>query len=401
MSGGPAGPAALEPLRTQIEALDRELVGLIAERVRLARAAGRAKRAAGLPTLDPSREAAVVRRAGALAREAGLADEAVRDVFWQLIGLCRRAQAAEEEPESEEARLTNVGGRDDPLPAAPGCVAVLGLGLIGGSLARELAARGARVLGYDRDAAAVEALRAAGVLHAALGPALAGLEAAETVVLAVPVSAAPALLAAAAPRLAAARLVTDVSSTQRAIVATAERLGLAERFVGAHPLAGDHRSGWTASRIGLFRGARVYLCPAAGAGEAALCRARRLWTALGAAPELLDAAEHDRRLAWTSHLPQAVASALALALAEAGIAPAELGPGGRDMTRLAGSSPELWTGIALENRDTLGTALTTLEAHLRALRQGLGRADAGIVRSHFERGRRWREECQVCGAAEE
>ncbi|HEX5727043.1 MAG TPA: chorismate mutase [Longimicrobiaceae bacterium] len=85
--------AELERLRTAIEELDRRLVELIAERVRLAREVGVAKRAGGRPTLDPSREAAVVRRAGALAREAGLAEEDVRDIFWHLIGLSRRAQA--------------------------------------------------------------------------------------------------------------------------------------------------------------------------------------------------------------------------------------------------------------------------------------------------------------------
>lgn len=92
MTGG-AGEMAR--LRAEIERIDRALVGLVAERVRIAREVGAAKRAAGLPTLDPAREAAVVRRAGALAREAGLADEDVRDVFWHLIGLSRRAQVGE------------------------------------------------------------------------------------------------------------------------------------------------------------------------------------------------------------------------------------------------------------------------------------------------------------------
>lgn len=83
----------LAQLRGEIERLDRTLIELVAERVRLARRVGAAKRAAGLPTLDPAREAAVVRRAGALAREAGLDDEEVRYIFWHLIGLSRRSQA--------------------------------------------------------------------------------------------------------------------------------------------------------------------------------------------------------------------------------------------------------------------------------------------------------------------
>lgn len=89
------GTERLEELRQAVEEIDRTLIGLIAERVRLAREIGREKREVGLPTLDPAREAAVVRRAGALAREIGLDDEDVRYVFWHLIGLARRAQLIE------------------------------------------------------------------------------------------------------------------------------------------------------------------------------------------------------------------------------------------------------------------------------------------------------------------
>jgi chorismate mutase / prephenate dehydrogenase len=90
-----AAPADLEELRQRIEAIDDELIALIRERVELARAVGRAKREHGLPILDPAREAAVVRRAGELARTLGLADEDVRYLFWHLIGLSRRAQMEE------------------------------------------------------------------------------------------------------------------------------------------------------------------------------------------------------------------------------------------------------------------------------------------------------------------
>lgn len=95
MSPEPDAVAAeqeLARLRAEVERIDRALIGLVAERVRIAREVGEAKRALGLPTLDPAREAAVVRRAGTLAREAGLPDEDVRYIFWHLIGLARRAQ---------------------------------------------------------------------------------------------------------------------------------------------------------------------------------------------------------------------------------------------------------------------------------------------------------------------
>jgi len=86
----------LAEIRREIERIDQSLVDLVAERVRVAREVGALKRSLGLPTLDPAREAAVVRRAGAMAREAGLVDEEMRTLFWHLIGLSRRAQAEEE-----------------------------------------------------------------------------------------------------------------------------------------------------------------------------------------------------------------------------------------------------------------------------------------------------------------
>ena len=86
----------LVALRDEIERIDREIVGLIAERLLVARRVGPVKRALGMPVLDPPREAAIVRRAGALARDAGLDDEDVRYVFWHLVGMCRRVQMAED-----------------------------------------------------------------------------------------------------------------------------------------------------------------------------------------------------------------------------------------------------------------------------------------------------------------
>lgn len=267
---------------------------------------------------------------------------------------------------------------------------VVGLGLIGGSLARELAARGVRVSGWDRDADTLRAALREGGIHAALGSGLEGIGEADLVAVAVPVAAAVATLRTAAPHLHSARLVTDVGSTKRSIGAAAEALGIGGRWVGSHPLAGDHRSGWAASRRGLFRGARVFLCPGPSTGPDALALARGLWSAVGAEPETADAATHDQRLAWSSHLPQAASTALALALGGEGIPHAELGPGGRDMTRLAGSSAEVWTGIALDNAANLAAALAGAEAELRELRAALEADDQARVRRFFAGGVEWR-----------
>lgn len=270
-----------------------------------------------------------------------------------------------------------------------GTVAILGLGLIGGSLARDLAARGVRVLGHDRDPSTLRAALAVGAIAAPLDEALDGIDEADAVILALPVDVAVARLDHVARRATRAALITDVGSTKRGIVARAEALGVADRFVGAHPLAGDHRSGWAAARRGLFAGERVYLTPTAASTARPKAAAVSLWTACGALPEWIDAADHDRLLAWTSHLPQAAASALAGALERAGIARAELGAGGRDTTRLAGSSPDVWTPIVLENAELLAPALAALESTVARLRRAMVDGDAAAVRAIFSRAEAW------------
>jgi prephenate dehydrogenase len=284
-------------------------------------------------------------------------------------------------------------GAPDGSPTGPApplsTVAVVGLGTIGGSLARDLAALGVRVLGYDANLDAVRAARAEGVVHRVMDPGLADAADADALVIAVPVAAAAEVLARVAARPGRLRLLTDVGSTKRRIVEIAERLGVGSRFVGAHPLAGDHRAGWAASRTGLFRGAPVYLCPSASTGPEASDAARWLWEAVGGRVEQLDAAEHDRRLAWTSHLPQALSTTLARTLAAAGIGAHDLGPGGREMTRLAGSSPDMWTGIALENADQMTAALTAFGAELDVLRDALARRDGETLHHWFAEGQGW------------
>src|SRR5437588_1582046 len=129
-------------------------------------------------------------------------------------------------------------------------------------------------------------------------------------------------------------------------------------------MAGDQRGGWCASRTGLCAEARVYLCRTRHTGEEPVGLTQELWRALGARPQFIDAGKHDTLVAYSSHLMQSVATALALTLDDAGVARTDLGPGGRDSTRLAGGSVEMWTAIARDNADALVPAIRTLEAHL-------------------------------------
>lgn len=265
-------------------------------------------------------------------------------------------------------------------------VAVFGLGLMGGSLARDLAAQGWHVMAHDRDEQSLREAEREGVVHQRIGE---GAVEADAAVFAVPVFTFPKLLRAMAPQLANVPLVMDVSSTKRSAVAAAEAAGLGERFVGSHPMTGHHLSGWSASRPVLFDGATVFLCRTPSSTGDALDRACAFWENVGAKVHTLDALAHDRLVAFTSHLPQLVSRALALAIADGGAIRTELGPGGRDATRLAGSGVDLWTSIMLDNADLLLVALTRYEARQATLRRALERRDVEALRTLLGTARQW------------
>lgn len=268
-------------------------------------------------------------------------------------------------------------------------VGIIGLGLIGGSLARDLTVRGVRVHATDANARSLRSALAEGVIENVLTPTLDRLAGLDMVILAAPVSAALELLRRPDAPLCAANIITDVCSTKQSIMKAAVDAGLSDRFVGGHPLAGDHRAGWSASRRDLFSGATVYLCEGGEAHEQEaheepVASVRRMWESVGATCELIHPREHDRTLAWSSHLPQAASTALARALDSVGISRDRLGPGGNDMTRLALSSPDMWTPIALDNAALLGPALAQMERELARLRDALARGDEDAVRRFFE-----------------
>jgi len=263
---------------------------------------------------------------------------------------------------------------------------------MGGSLARELASRGVLVRGCDADPATVEEARASNVLEAFLCGGEEGFRDVDLLVVAVPVDRAAASIERVLPHLDTDCVFTDVGSTKRSIVTWAEQNGIAERFVGPHPLTGGHRSGWGASHRDLYAWQRVFLCPTRQSSAAALERVRELWELVGALPEVMDADTHDRRMAWTSHLPQVAATSLALALAGSGHFRRELGPGGRDMTRLAGSSAEMWSAICLDNAEPLDAALAAFEAAIGRMRRAVAARDERALRTLFEAGRTWTQE---------
>jgi prephenate dehydrogenase len=244
-------------------------------------------------------------------------------------------------------------------------VAVAGLGLIGGSLARALSARDHRVLGVDRDAV-VRAARKAGAIAAGVSLENAAGEA-DILVLAAPPAANLRLLKRLAKLAAPTLVVTDVTSVKGAVVAEAKRLGL-RHFVGGHPMAGTERSGFAASRADLFQG-RPWIVTS-GADLAAERVVRALAREAGARPVSLSAEDHDRFVALVSHVPQIVSWALLSAATRDPVGRRNLslaGPGFHDMTRLARSPKRLWREILRGNAREVRRALAALQ---RALSRG-------------------------------
>ena len=285
-------------------------------------------------------------------------------------------------------------------------LAVIGVGLIGGSVALALKRAGAvgHVVGIGRGRPNLERALALGVIDEIASDPPSGVARADTVVVAVPVGQFDAVLRSVRPALAADAVITDGGSTKQDVIAAA-RPALGERwprFVPAHPIAGAEHSGVEAARADLFDGRNVVLTPLPETDADATARAETLWAQCGARVARMAPAEHDRVFAAVSHLPHVLAYTLVSMIAqrpEAGQLFGFAAGGFRDFTRIASSSPEMWRDIALANRDALlaeidayGEALASVRALVAA---GDGTAlerlfaEAREARDAWLRGRGW------------
>jgi prephenate dehydrogenase len=245
-------------------------------------------------------------------------------------------------------------------------VSIVGLGLIGGSLARVLRSRGWRVIGIDQPAVMRRAKAARAISEAA--PRLERAVEADIVVLAAYPRANRVLLRRLAPLARPGLAITDVGSVKERICDEARRLGVAG-FVGGHPMAGSERAGFAASSAALFRG-RPWILTPAGSAPRAVAAVRRMIRAAGARPVAMSPAEHDRVVAFLSHLPQIASWALRDAVLADEVASRHLavaGPAFADMTRLARSPVELWRKILMENHANVERALAAFKEALTPL----------------------------------
>ena len=279
---------------------------------------------------------------------------------------------------------------------------VIGVGLIGGSLACALRKAGqvAEVVGVGRGVANLEQAVALGVIDSYSQDAAQAVVGADVVVVGATLGSTAGILETIAPALGPRTIVTDVGSTKASVVAAA-RAALGEKFshfVPGHPIAGTEHSGAQAAFAELYVGHRVILTPVAETDADALARVDAMWTAAGARVTCMPVADHDRVLAATSHLPHMLAFTLVDMLAAANDADdifAFAAGGFRDFTRIASSNPEMWRDIALANRDALLEICDAYNARLERLMQALRDGDGATLEQSFKRAKEARDRCVV------
>ena len=277
-------------------------------------------------------------------------------------------------------------------------LALIGVGLIGGSLARALRDAGhvREVIGYGRGLANLQRAVELGVVDRIETSLSAAVRDADMVVLATPVGCMAEILAAIAPYLAKDAVVTDVGSVKGTIAAAA-RAALGEKlagFVPGHPIAGTERTGVEASFSSLFVGRRVVLTPLPETSAEALARVRAMWQAAGADVMSMSVEHHDAVLAATSHLPHLLAYALVDMLARLDDSReifAYAAGGFRDFTRIASSDPVMWRDISLANRAAIVKMLKKYRTELNGLIAAVDAGDAVKLQTLFARAKAARD----------
>lgn len=277
-------------------------------------------------------------------------------------------------------------------------VLIIGLGLIGGSLAKSLREQNAvaQVVGFDRDIGEMQVGLRLGVIDAMAEDLAAEVSRADLIVLAVPVKATEAVLSQIKPFLTPTTILTDVGSTKGNVIEAAERVfgTLPMGFVPGHPIAGSEKSGVSAADSQLFNGYKVILTPLPDSAADATARVEEMWRFTGAEVLMMDVARHDEVLAATSHLPHILAFSLVdtLAREEENLDIFRYAAGGfRDFTRIAGSDPTMWHDVCLANKDPLLRQLDRFTAGLARLRSAIEQGDGDMMLGTFTRAQAARE----------
>lgn len=256
-------------------------------------------------------------------------------------------------------------------------VAIVGAGLIGSSIGLALRERGLakQVVGIGRRHSSLRVARRVGAVTSTTIELAKGVEEAELIVVCTPVGRIVDDVRLAAEHCPEGTLITDAGSTKRSIVeALDDTLPRGCRFLGSHPMAGSEKMGPTNASADLFEGRITVVTPTKNTQAKDFDQLEQFWTSLGSMVVQMQADEHDRAVAMTSHLPHAVAAALAATVSEEFFRLA--GTGLKDTTRVASGGPEVWTPIFQLNRDHILAALAAFQKNLDSLADAIRAGDA-------------------------
>lgn len=306
--------------------------------------------------------------------------------------------SATSEPTSRSgAHVPEPASTDAPGPGGDtpgGTVVVVGLGVLGASVARSLGLRdpGRVVMGVEPDPLTGARALEAGVVARVDPSGDAVLGDASVVVFAAPLSALPAFLAGPAAAIPAGALVTDVVGLNGPVLTRAEKAGLAHQWVSGAPVIVTPSTGFGASSPALLDGVEMRLSAAPLATPALRARAQAFWTSVGASHVWMDAREHDTLAAWSVLLPQLVSNALAGALHAAGVPPAALSPQARAMVELAATRPDRWSELLEAAAPATGTGLTSVNRAMNVVADLLARRHVDRIVEFMDRTHGWASE---------
>jgi prephenate dehydrogenase len=277
-------------------------------------------------------------------------------------------------------------------------LAVIGVGLIGGSFALALRKAGAvgGIIGIDTDLDNLALARSLGIVDEITDDPMAGVSEADVVFISVPVCSIAEIVRTVSAALPAGCIVTDGGSVKAQVVDQCDALMPAGCwFVGGHPIAGTEHSGAVAAFPELFAGKRCVLTPGRSADPAALVTVSKLWTEAGADVCCMEPGHHDRIFAEISHLPHAVAYTLVHAVGTADFEGENIlsytAGGFRDFTRIASSDPVMWRDIALMNREALLASIDGFSASLAELRKRIDNQDRAGLADFFTTAKQFRD----------
>lgn len=402
----------LEESRARIDELDELIASLINERLTLCQEIGEAKKRMNKPVLDDKREKEVLSRVAAVATDPIIAAQLV-DIYTTMLAGSRGLQEKLSETTSpkaqagananselkEESNQTEVDLSQDSSEQAVAqtrnpqryfpTVTIIGLGLIGGTVARLIRKHSPKtnITAVDTPEVLQKAL-GEGLIDCAETKAANAAERSSLILLAAPPKKNIEILESIAPKLSRRQLVVDVTSTKRGICSAAESLDLnGADFIGGHPLFGSQKSGLDASSAVTTSEAVFCLTPITKSSQMSVKRFRRWLEGLGLKPVETSPASHDKVLARTSHLVQLIAVALGASIADQNVSEHELklhGPAFKQLARLMESPPEMWLDLFNQNKDELQTAIQDLVNQLESASMALDSSDSEKLVKMFE-----------------